>query len=282
MKKVFVFLAAVLLAAAPNTLYARGSKASDAKSAVSADPNLPERFDMYYFYDELCELCEPKIQTEFYDLLRENLPFEEREGYPYALHVENVFKTDGRYTSDRVTDEQGFDRSTLELPFLLVGGRVYQGNQSIANNIREAFLTAAEDLTVNKRVYTPATRKTGEHLFDDYSINTGHVTMVYFYRITCQECAKVTPLVNELPSTVSVNGQQLPLDIVRINTRGGNNGERVTAFFDAYNVPDEDRMVPIIFFSDSWLAGVDNISAGLQAKLEQGPGTWQSPIPLVK
>jgi hypothetical protein len=151
MKKAFVFLAVVLLIVAPNTLYARGAKAPDSKPAVSVDPNLPERLDVYYFYDELCELCEPKIQAEFYDILREHLPLEEREVYPNAIHVENIFKTNGRYLYERVTDEQGLDRGTLELPFLLVGGRVYQGNQSIADNIREAFLTAAEDLFVNKR-----------------------------------------------------------------------------------------------------------------------------------
>jgi thiol-disulfide isomerase/thioredoxin len=279
MKRVFVFFAAVLLIWAPNTLYARGTRASESKSAVSVDPNLPGRVDMYYFYDELCELCESQVQAEFYDILKEKLPYEEREVYPNAIHVENIFKSDGRYLYEQVTDEMGLDRSTLEPPFLLVGGRVYQGHQSISNNIEEAFLTAAEDLFVNKRVYTPAARKTGEHLFDDYAIKADHVTMVYFYRITCPECAKVTPIVNELPDTIKANGKQLPLDIIRINTRGGNNGERVTAFFDAYQVPDEDRMVPIIFFSGSYLAGLEQISAGLQAKLEQGPGTWNGLIP---
>jgi hypothetical protein len=258
-----------------------GLPSVDSKT-VSVETDLPDKIELYYFYDEICELCESQVQEEFYNILREQLPSDERNVYPNTLHVVNIFKTTGRSVYEQITDEQGLDRDTLELPFLLVGGRVYQGHQSIANNIREAYLTAAEDRFVNKRVYTPATKKTGEHLFDDYSINPDHVTMVYFYRITCQECARVTPLVNELPLTVTVNGKQIPLDIIRINTRGGNNGERVTAFFDAYTVPDEDRMVPIIFFSDSYLAGVDKIAAGLQAKLEQGPGTWKDLIPLVK
>ncbi|GHU15906.1 hypothetical protein FACS1894163_04230 [Spirochaetia bacterium] len=243
---------------------------------------LPDKIGLYYFYEGLCESCNEDSEKEFYTIIRENIPIEERDVNPYVTYIYNAYMRQGREEYERITNEMGIERDNLELPLMIAGGRVFQGSQSIKNNIREAFLTAGEDLFVNKRVYTPAARKTGEHLFDGYSINPDHVTMVYFYRITCQECAKVTPLVNELPVAVTVKGKQVPLDIIRINTRSGNNGERVAAFFDAYNVPDEDRMVPIIFFFDSYLAGIDNISSGLQAKLEQGPGTWKSVIPVVK
>ncbi|GHT95988.1 hypothetical protein FACS1894141_5550 [Spirochaetia bacterium] len=248
----------------------------------SVETVLPEKIGLYYFYEGLCESCNEDSEKEFYTIIRENIPIEERDMNPYVTYIYNAYTRRGREEYEWITNEMGIERDNLELPIMIAGGRVFQGSQSIKNNIREAFLTAGEDLFVNKRVYTPAARKTGEHLFDDYSINPDHVTMVYFYRITCQECARVTPIVNELPAAVTVKGKQVPLDIISINTRSGNNGERVTAFFDAYNVPDEDRMVPIIFFSDSYLAGIDKISSGLQTKLEQGPGTWKGVIPVVK
>jgi hypothetical protein len=57
------------------------------------------------------------------------------------------------------------------------------------------------------------------------------------------------------------------VDIIKINTRSGNNGERITAFFDAYQVPDEDRVVPIVFTASGYYAGLERISKDLPAEL---------------
>jgi glutaredoxin len=239
-----------------------------------------EYVDMYYFYEELCGSCTEDAIEAFYSIFREKVPYQEREQYPHRLHTINVYEQQGRPVWEQVTDDMGLDRESLQMPSLIVGGRVFQGHENIANNIREAFLTAGEDMFVYKRVYNPATRKTGTQLFDDYAITPDHVTLVYYYRITCPECAKVKPLIDELPASVMVmNSKDVPLDIIRINTRSGNNGDRIAAFFEAYNVPDQDRKVPIVFFSDSYLVGADAIKAGISGKLAEGPGTWQPLIP---
>ena len=238
-----------------------------------------EYVDMYYFYEELCSSCTADAIEAFYSMLRENVPYEEREQYPHRLHTINVYEQQGRPVWEQVTNDMGLDLQSLQMPVLIVGGRVFQGHENIANNIREAFLTAGEDMFVYKQVYNPATRKTGKQLFDDYAIDTNHVTLVYYYRITCPECAKIKPLIDELPASVTVNSENVPLDIIRINTRSGNNGDRIAAFFEAYNVPDKDRKVPIVFFSDSYLVGADSIKAGISSKLAEGPGTWPPLIP---
>jgi hypothetical protein len=94
---------------------------------------------------------------------------------------------------------------------------------------------------------------------------------VYFYRIVCPYCEEANPVINGLPQTITVNGRQIPLDILRINTRSGNNNERVMAFFDHYQVPDEDRKVPIVFLADAYLAGPEPIGAELLARLSAPP-----------
>ncbi|MDR1326166.1 MAG: glycoside hydrolase family 95 protein [Treponema sp.] len=246
---------------------------------MSGVTNAAEYVDMYYFYEELCGSCTADAVEAFYSILREKVPYEEREQYPHRLHTNNVYEQQGRPIWEQVTDAMGLDRESLQMPLLIVGGRAFQGHENIANNIREAFLTACEDMFVYKRVYNPATRKTGKQLFDDYAIDPDHVTLVYYYRITCSECAKTKPLIDELPASIMVNGENVPLDIIRINTRSGNNGDRIAAFFEAYNVPDEDRRVPIVFFSDSYLVGVDSIKAGIFDKLAEVPETWRPLIP---
>jgi thiol-disulfide isomerase/thioredoxin len=234
-------------------------------------PELVEKVELYYFYEELCASCDEA--GKYYEMLNEKLPSGERNRYPSDFPVYNVYHAPGRSKYEQITDSMGINRDTLSLPVLIAGGRVFQGFEAIAGNIREAYLTAAEDSFVNGRPYNPAAKKTGDRLFEDYPVRPDHVNIVYFYRITCPECARVTPLIDNLSKTVKAGGRVFPLDITRINTRSGNNGERIAAFFEAYGVPDEDRVVPIVFFADSYLAGAEAISAGLQTRLERSPGS---------
>jgi thiol-disulfide isomerase/thioredoxin len=228
----------------------------------------------HFFYEELCSSCTADMDR-FASILQEKLPMDERDQYPNSFRGFNIHETIGRARYVELTDELGLDRSLLETPFFIIGGRVFQGYDSISANIKEAYLTAAEDLYVNKRPYNPRTKKTGSALFDDYPVNPDHATLVYYYRITCPECAKTTPIIDALPKMVQVNGKERPLDIIRINTRSGNNNERIAAFFEAWQVPDKDRMVPIVFFSDSYLAGIEAISEGLQRSLIRTPMPWK-------
>lgn len=232
---------------------------------LSRDTELPERVELFYFYEELCQSCDGAAE---FDGIAETELAGVRDRYPYAIHRINVFQQGNRELYRGMLDSLGLDESALELPLLIAGGRVFSGNEGIARNLREAFLTAGEDLFVYKRVYNPKERKTGDRLFADYRIQPDRVSLVYFYRITCEECGKVTPLINSLPENITVAGTALPLDIIRINTRSGNNSERIAAFFEQYQVPDEDRMVPIVFLADTYLAGFPSIAAGLIPALE--------------
>jgi hypothetical protein len=230
---------------------------------------LPDRVNLYYFYEELCGVCEGDV-GEFYAIAGEQLA-EIGETYPYALHTINVYLRENRSLYQQALAGLGLEGQPPELPFMAAGGRVFQGHETIAKNFREAFLTAGEDLFVNRGEYKPLERKTGAELFDGYRIVPGHRTLVYFYRITCEECGAVKPLIDGLPETAAVKEGQAPLDIIRINTRSGNNGERIAAFFDHYQVPNEDRMVPIVFLEDRYLAGYKTIAAELGRRLEEPP-----------
>jgi hypothetical protein len=107
---------------------------------------LPARIDIYYFYDELCASCDG---TEEFRTIAEEALAGVREQYPYAIHTNNVFRKSGRELYERITGEMGLDRDMLELPLLIADGRVFQGNEGIARNLREAFLSAGERLFGN-------------------------------------------------------------------------------------------------------------------------------------
>jgi hypothetical protein len=235
-------------------------------TAFSAEKQeaLPEKIEMYFFYEEVCGSCDGT--EEFRKISSEQLG-DIYETYAYTTYKINLFERGGMDKYKQVCAEYGFDIEQLELPVFIAGGKVYQGLDNIEKNIREAYLTAGEDLFINQTVYNPQHKKTGEELFDGYMADPMHVTAVYFYRVICGECAEAKPYVDGLPESVRINGKQIPVDIVRINTRSGNNGDRVLAFFDAYDVPDEDRMVPIVFTAAGYYAGADAIKEGLEKDL---------------
>jgi hypothetical protein len=258
-------------------VFAKGTK----ESSVSG--NYPQSFsenafsepiNAYFFYEELCANCHDD-EAKFISILQGELSAAERDQYPHYFQIINIYEISGRVIYEQVTGDLGLDRELLELPFLVLGGRIFQGYDSISANIREAYLTAAEDLFVYNRPYNPRTKKTGSNLFDDYPVNRENATIVYFYRITCPECAKVTPIIDALPDTVIIDGRERPLDIIRINTRSGNNGERIAAFFEAWQVPDKDRMVPIVFSSDSYMAGIEAISSGIDQHIKKQSVPWK-------
>jgi hypothetical protein len=131
---------------------------------------LPDRVDLYYFYEELCQSCDGA--AEFDEIAAAELDGV-RDRYPYAIHRINVFLRGNQNLYQEITDSLGLDRSALELPLLIAGRRVFVGNEGIAKNLREAFLTAGEDLFVYKRVYNPKEKKTGDRLFCRLSAPTG-------------------------------------------------------------------------------------------------------------
>lgn len=224
------------------------------------------RLALYYFYEELCGSCDG---AEAFDVMAAEALSGVRELYPYDLYRVNVYTTTGEARYADVCAEMGIDPGLLTLPVLIAGGRVFQGDEAIAANLREAYLVAGEDMFVNDTPYNPAQKKTGAALFDDYAADPDAVTVVYFYRITCEECIQTAPLIDALPETVVIDGVERTVSIVRINTRSGNNGERVTAFFNGYDVPNDARMVPIAFTAGAYFAGHDAIAEGLVPALTE-------------
>ncbi len=237
--------------------------ASAAESAV-----LPEEIQMYFFHETACGSCDGASEfTEIADQVLADV----RHLYPYVIHRVNVFQTDGRRVFEKLTDQVGLSRENLQFPLLIVNSRIYQGLEAIRENLREAYLTAGEDIFVNQYVYWPS-RDLNKPLFERYAANAAHATFVYFYRLTCEECAQLATFMAALPETIEIEGQDVSLDAIRINTRSGNNGKRITAFFEHYAVPQEDQMVPIVFFRDQYLAGAEAIEAELLTALAAGEG----------
>lgn len=228
---------------------------------------LPERIDIWFFYEEACGSCDG---TEvFIELLSVELG-EVKGEYPYALHFANVFTTAGREAFERTLVSFGHSTVNLSFPVLMINSKLFSGLEAIEKNLKEAFWVAGEDIFTNGYVYNAASSP--EALFDGYAVDPAENTLVYFYRLACEECNAVRPFVEGLPEAVEVNGVLTDTRVLRLNTRSGNNNEKVRKFFTAYDVPEADQSVPIVFIGDRYLSGQEAIEAGLEALLTQGAG----------
>ncbi len=233
-----------------------------------------EKIEIHFYYNEACASCSG---TEEFDQLVKDEIDTLPEGYAYEVSSFNTFHTgDADLFSEEMATfgyDQDFIDSWME-PVMTVNGKAYLGMESIRSSIKEAYLTAGEDLFVYGRgVYDPQKEQTLEELLDFWPLEEGSASIVYFYRITCEECIETNEKVmDDLPRSVTVEGEEYPLQVIRINTRSGRNNEVIQAFFEAYDVPEEDQMVPIVFTARGYLAGIDDISNGLIEALEAGDG----------
>ncbi|MGI5893069.1 MAG: hypothetical protein ACOX6P_00585 [Candidatus Merdivicinus sp.] len=229
-----------------------------------------EPFVLYFFHDTACENCDGI--SEFYELFNEKLEGIEIEKVNYQLYTYNVFQTEGNNVWKSLTEDWGLDATDISFPALLANGRAFSGMEQIGQNIREQFLVGMKGEYLNSEQIQKENQQSETDLFSDWKVDPDHLTVAYFYRYTCPECEETRPFIESLPENVEVNGVKFPLDLVKINTRSGRGGDRVRKMFEAYQVPEEDQVVPIVFLRDTYLAGYDAISTELEARLAQGEG----------
>jgi len=221
---------------------------------------LPGRVEMFFIYEDICANCDGA--EDFLALVDEQLG---DIGHPYVVETINIYHAGGQGRFEFLARELLYvDASTLMLPVLIVNGLAYQGMNAIADNLLEAVLTAGNDLFVRNYVFNPRYQRTGAELFADYIVDPGHLTLVYFYRTVCPACIEIEPLIEALPERIMVDDKWVYVDLIRINTRSGNNRERVLAFFDAYDVPDQYRRVPSIFTASGFYVGPEAIAEMLE------------------
>jgi cytochrome c biogenesis protein CcdA/glutaredoxin len=97
------------------------------------------------------------------------------------------------------------------------------------------------------------------------SISFAHNICVYlFYGDGCPHCARVEPFIEQLE-------QKYPqLEVHRFEVyKNQSNAQLLMSFFDSYNVSTNQRGVPIIFISNSYIVGDKPILENLEAKIKE-------------
>lgn len=96
--------------------------------------------------------------------------------------------------------------------------------------------------------------------------------IIYLYLPACESCARAVAALDALPETVTVarGGEEIesPVTVTRVDISA--DPARADALFDAYGVPEDDRIAPCVFFGSEYLSGADAIESQLAEKVAAG------------
>jgi glutaredoxin len=249
--------------------------------AAQEDSGLP----LYFVYRNPCELC--KEEEEFLALFNRLIrDIQNRPRHHYRAF--NLFKTDSQDRFAGISSRLGINPDNLPMPILIIGDEYLAGVAAIREGVRDLYQRQALAFTVSgasadpgapesapglaagKAAAPPASK--GPGYFSRYSPEDPAASvMICFVTTACESCEKAKSFLEELPETVDLaSGERSPLKIRYANISDGAALAELRRFFGAYAVPEEDQMVPVIFFAQGYLGGYENIRQGLGEVLRSG------------
>ena len=186
-----------------------------------------QRHTVAYYYRNYCESCTP--EADF------SIQFRALTGTSLSdcdFTAWNVARSDGQAALERAAEQYGLEDPAL--PMAIVDGEVYQGASQMNARLAHAALEWHE--TTDSEIlllYTPA----------------------------CESCGRAESVLESLPESVTVTrGEESFVSRVTVSRADASaNPGYAQALFDAYGVPDEQRVTPAVFFADRCLCGAEAI-----------------------
>lgn len=196
------------------------------------------RREVLYFYENYCESCSP--DEDFFEYFRSltGIPLDECDYLAY-----NVARSSGRTALAEA--EALYGLSDTSIPMVIVDGIAYCGAAEMESGLVEDAL--------------------------EWGASTDSAVVLLTVPM-CESCVRAKKVLENLPETVKLRRGNLEIEsaviceVIDISAQP----ELAARFFDAYSVPDEQRIAPSVFFADRYLCGADAIEKNLAAEVELG------------
>lgn len=206
-----------------------------------------EACEVLYFYENYCESCTP--EESFRDYFK-SLTGLSMDSCAYTAY--NIVHDAGRKEYEAVC--ASLNLTDPSVPMAVVNGVAYCGSSEMETALPEAALSwgAPTDSTI-----------------------------VYLYVPACESCAKAVAVLDALPETVSVSRGTLQIESRVVVERIDVSAQPETArlLFEAYNVPDAQRITPCVFLPDRYLSGASAIEDKLPLMVELGWAAGEVALP---
>lgn len=237
-KKVIIFVIAIILF---QLLFFNARAESDSLEVV-------------FFYNDPCSSCD--MAGDLIDYFNE-VTKTESEGINVIIETKNSFKMSAEsieefYSCNNVPINK---RST---PLLIIGDTYLMGFDEIYNNLKQVFINEKTKFTQTN--------------------NEKPLLIEYFYVNPCAACEEVEISLDKIENIYrdkhKVPGDFSELKLSRNNISISSSEKKLKEYFNSYQVKEEDRSVPIIFFQENYLSGKNEIQSYLTGLIESKNDTF--------
>ncbi len=205
---------------------------------LTALPTHAAQHTVDYYFRSYCESCDP---AEDFTAQFKALTGIDMSGCDF--HAYNVVSASGRRVFETAMAKYGLSDEVL--PMAVVDGVVYRG--------------AGE---LNEKLPPDALR------WGDGTMSQ----VVYLFTPACESCARAEAAVEALPESVAVKRGNLsfssPVRVKRFDVT--KETDIADALFDAYQIPDDDRVTPAVFLPGKALVGIAQIEEFLGSYVSLG------------
>lgn len=196
------------------------------------------QMEVIYFYENYCESCAP--EEDFIEYFR-SLTGVSLTGCDYRAY--NVARSSGQTALAEA--EALYELENVNIPMVIVDGTAYCGASQMESALAEDALSWG---------------------------GTTDSCIVLLTVPMCENCVRAGKTLKTLPETVLLKRGNLEIESkVMVETIDISAQPEIAArLFDAYAVPDEQRIAPSVFYADRYLSGIEAIEKSLAAEVALG------------
>ncbi len=234
-----------------------------------------EPVKLYYYYFNACGSCNES--EKFYDMTSSAL--KGIDNSQYTIITVNTFKEAMPESLKLFLDANNMKAEDISYPILVSGNDYIMGLENIEKNIRELLLSSIDKESFNSG---NESKKPIRNSFEQGVAEKGIPSMVdknssyfvYFYTSSCKDCNNTQDFLKTLSTDyeleISGKTEKSRLVIDRRNITQDNNLILLQQLFELYDVPEDKREVPVMFYSKGYISGYDHIKENLEKEIISG------------
>jgi cytochrome c biogenesis protein CcdA/glutaredoxin len=170
--------------------------------------------------------------------------------------MHNIFHDSGAKLMDDYLQKFDVPEDKQSKTMVFIGDSFLSGQKEIENRLKDEFIKVKDSL-----------------MQDILSVSPSSVpALQYFYITGCSSCLEVDRFLDSIHD----------IDVKKLNISDAENLDLIKMYFKAYEVPEEEQSVPIIFIGDTYLAGEKAIKESLITKIKEGVHLNTPPIEAVE
>lgn len=228
---------------------------------------------MYYYYFNACGSCNES--GKFYEMASSEL--KGIDSSDYEITTINIFKDSMPESLKLFLSDNSLNIEDISYPMLTAGRNYIIGQDEIKLGIRELLkgqIESSVSAYVNGK--TNSLKESPKQVAaDDIGLKTIEKSssyFIYFYTSSCDDCNKTQGFIETIPRNYLLNdGDKTISSELLIDKKNITQQENLTllqSLFDYYGVSENEREVPIMFYSKGYISGYTNIKNNIETVIK--------------